>query len=61
MEVHYNRHVMPSLELTKLETQELEETGYIVDAENGYVIAKVDGAYYVGKITDNYENIKLDY
>ena len=61
MDIHYNQEVTPSLELTKLETNQLETKGYIVDEESGYMITKVDGHYYVGKITDNYENIKLNY
>ncbi len=61
MDIHYNTEVMPSLVLTKLETHELENSGKVVDEESGYIIVKKDGHYYVGKITDNYENIKLDY
>ena len=61
MRVTFNSDLVPSYELTREETEELEQTGFIQDDENGVVITKLGNQFTVAKITANYESINLTY
>lgn len=58
----YNEFNEPSFELTREETEELEQTGYCVTDEGNYCIAEVgDNQYAMFKLFDDYEAIKFNY
>lgn len=61
MIVSYDEYLVPTYKLNKAETEELEQTGFIIDDEEGVVITKLGNQYTVAKITANYESIKLTY
>lgn len=57
MIVSYDADLIPTYKLNKLETEELEQTGFIQDDELGIVITKLDDMYTVAKITTDYDAI----
>lgn len=61
MRVKFNSDLIPSYELTREETEELEQTGYCFDDEEQIGVIKIDDNYIVVKAFDEYESIKLNY
>lgn len=57
MIVSYDVDLIPTYKLNKLETEELEQTGFIQDDELGIVITKLGDMYTVAKITTDYDAI----
>lgn len=61
MLVKYDEFRTPSFELTREETQELEDTGFVV-TDDGYCITMLDNQYIrVWKEFDDYDGLKLNY
>ena len=61
MLITYDADKNPSFELTRSETQELEDTGYVV-TDNGYCVTMdSDGEIAVWKLFDEYDSLKLNY
>lgn len=56
----FNKDLVPSYELTKEETQELVETGYVV-TDDGFCITMMDNQIQVFKEFEDYEGLKLNY
>lgn len=61
MTVHYNEFLEPDYELTELETQELEETGYTYDDAMGMGMMKIGEEYVLLERTTNYKGVKFNY
>ena len=61
MEVTFNEDLVPSYELTREETQELEETGYCYDDEEEIGVIKVGYEYVVVKPFEDYDGLKFNY
>ena len=61
MIVSYDADLTPTYKLNKAETEELEQTGFIQDDEEGVVITKLGNQFTVANITANYESINLTY
>lgn len=62
MEVIYDEDLTcPTYKLSKLETEELEKTGFVQDDKNGIVITKIDKQYTVALIEKNKNVIELKY
>lgn len=62
MIVSYDEDLTPTYKLNKAETEELEQTGFIQDDENGVVITKIENLFTVAKINNgNGETIELTY
>lgn len=61
MKVRFNSDLVPSYELTELETQELEQTGFCYDEQEEIGVIKIDDSYIVVKGFDDYESLKLNY
>lgn len=62
MIVSYDEDLIPTYKLNKAETEELEQTGFIQDDENGVVITKIENLFTVAKINNgNGETIELTY
>lgn len=61
MTISYNEFSEPSFELTREETQELEDTGFVI-TEEGYCITMLDNQdIRVWKEFEEYEGLKLNY
>lgn len=58
MITRYNEDLIPSYELTELETQELVETGY-VETDDGFCITMRHNDIRVYKEFDEYDSLKL--
>jgi len=62
MEVIYDEDLTcPTYKLSKLETEELEKTGFAQDDKNGIVITKIDKQYTVALIEKEKNVIELKY
>lgn len=62
MEITYDENLdCPTYKLSKVETEELEQTGFVQDDKNGVVITKIDKQYTVALITKEKESIILNY
>ena len=61
MIVSYDAELTPTYTLNKAETEELEQTGFVIDDEEGLVFTKVENKIMVARITENYEKVKLTY
>jgi hypothetical protein len=62
MEVIYDEDLTcPTYKLSKLETEELEKTGFVQDDKNGIVITKIDKQYTVALIEKEKNVIELKY
>ncbi len=62
MIVSYDEDLIPTYKLNRAETEELEQTGFIQDDENGVVITKIENLFTVAKINNgNGETIELTY
>lgn len=62
MIVSYDEDLIPTYKLNKAETEELEQTGFIQDDENGVIITKIENLFTVAKINNgNGETIELTY
>ncbi len=62
MEVIYDEDlVCPTYKLSKIETEELEKTGFVQDDKNGIVITKIDKQYTVALIEKEKNVIELKY
>ncbi len=62
MEVIYDEDLTcPTYKLSKLETEELEKTGFVQDDKNGIVITKIDKQYTVALIEKDKNVIELKY
>lgn len=60
MKTTFNEDLVPSYELTKEETQELVETGFVV-TDDGFCITMMDNQVQVFKEFEDYEGLKLNY
>ena len=61
MLIEYDEYRTPSFKLTRAETQELEDTGFVV-TEDGYCVTlDTDGNYKVCKEIEGYYELKLNY
>lgn len=60
MKITFNEDLVPSYELTKEETQELVETGFVV-TDDGFCITMMDNQVQVFKEFEDYEGLKLNY
>lgn len=54
----FNEYLEPSFELTKEETEELTETGFVV-TDDGFCITMMDNHIQVFKEFEDYEGITL--
>ena len=54
----FNEYLEPSFELTKEETEELVETGYVV-TDDGFCITMMDNEIKMYKEFDEYEGLTL--
>lgn len=62
MKVTFNEDLVPSYELTREETQELEETGYCYDEQEEVgVMALGDNEFIVVRPFDEYDGLKFNY
>ena len=61
MKVSINSNLIPSYELTREETQELEETGYCYDENEEVGVMKVGYEYVVVRPFTDYDGLKLNY
>ena len=61
MKVTFNEDLVPSYELTREETQELEETGYCYDEEEEIGVVKVGYEYVVVRPIYEYDGLKFNY
>ena len=61
MKVTFNEDLVPSYELTREETQELEETGYCYDDEEEIGVIKVGYEYVVVRPFEDYDGLKFNY
>ena len=61
MIVSYDADLTPTYKLNKAETEELEQTGFIIDDEEGLVITLVENQMTVSKIQTNWNQIELTY
>ena len=59
MIVRFNEDLIPSYELTETETQEVEETGFTFDEDEGIGVLLIDGRYVVVKEFDEWDGLKL--
>ena len=60
MLVKFNSDLVPSYELTREETQELEETGYCYDEKEEIGVLKVGYEYVVIRPFTDYEGLKFN-
>lgn len=60
MDIHYNADLEVQFHLNKIETNELEETGYC-ETEDGYCFTMNDGQISVYKRDTDWRDIKLTY
>ena len=62
MKVTFNEELVPSYELTREETQELEETGYCYDEEEQIgVMALGDNEFIDVRPFEDYDGLKFNY
>ena len=61
VKVTFNEYLEPSYELTKEETEELEQTGYCYDDEEEIGVIKVGYEYVVVKPFEDYDGLKFNY
>jgi len=62
MEIIYDEDLIyPTYKLSKAETEELEQTGFVQDDEKGIVITKIDKQYTVALIEKEKNVIELKY
>ena len=61
MRVTFDSDLIPSYELTREETQELEETGYCYDDEQEVGVIKVGYEYVVVRPMEEYDGLKFNY
>ena len=59
VKVTFNEYLEPSYELTKEETEELEQTGYCYDDEEEIGVIKVGYEYVVVKPFEDYDGLKF--
>lgn len=61
MKTTFNEYLEPSYELTKEETQELEDTGFVI-TDDGICVTMLDNQdIRVWKEFEEYEGLKLNY
>ena len=61
MLITYDKNAVPSFELTRSETQELEDTGFVITNE-GYCVTMLDNQdITVWKPFEDYDGLKLNY
>ena len=61
MKTTFNEDLIPSYELTKEETQELEDTGFVI-TDDGICVTMLDNQdIRVWKEFEEYEGLKLNY
>lgn len=61
MKTTFNEYLEPSFELTKEETQELEDTGFVI-TDDGICVTMLDNQdIRVWKEFEEYEGLKLNY
>lgn len=61
MLTRFNEDFIPSFELTREETQELEDTGFVI-TDDGYCVTMLDNQdIRVWKEFEEYEGLKLNY
>ena len=61
MKVTFNEDLVPSYELTREETQELEETGYCYDEQEEIGVIKVGYDYVMVRPFTDYDGLKFNY
>lgn len=61
MTITFDEFLNPSFELTREETQELEDTGFVI-TDNGYCVTMLDNQdIRVWKQFEDYDGLKLNY
>lgn len=61
MLTRFNEDFIPSFELTREETQELEDTGFVI-TDDGYCVTMLDNQdIRVWKEFEEYDGLKLNY